>query len=75
MNTWSWTEGTYFTTFIVGARYVTVLHRNSTVEEVVELVLEHVGDAPKMPFVVVSSLGTMGDVFLDHELAELTLGF
>jgi hypothetical protein len=73
LNAWNWEEGTYFTTFIVGARYITVLHINARFEQIVEEVLELVGK-DKTPFVIVSSICCNPEVILDNELAELVIG-
>jgi hypothetical protein len=74
MNAWDWSEGTYFTTFIVGSRYVTVLHAYKAFPTVIEEVLELVGDKSKTPFAILSSICCPPDVVIDNELAELVLG-
>lgn len=74
---WDWVEGAYFTTFIVGARYVTVLHNHVPATEIIEAVLELVGTKDRVPFVILNSYGVseMESVFLDNDLAEITLGY
>lgn len=73
MNAYNWPDGCYFTTFIVGARYITVMHCYVSFENVVEAVLELAGKE-KTPFVIVSSIVCTPEVIVDNELAELVLG-
>lgn len=73
---WDWEEGTYFTTFIVGARYVTVLHDRASFETITEEILNLVGE-DKTPFVILNSVGVpdKSSVILDNDLAEIVIGF
>lgn len=66
----------YLTTFIVGHRYVTVLHRNYSFEMLVEALEEYLGDNFKKPFVIVSSAFIYTHdpaVLIDRDLADLVL--
>lgn len=67
--------GSLYTTFIVGARYINVLHRNVPFREVADAVLELV-EEKKVPFVLLHTLACDGEesFFIDNELAEITLG-
>lgn len=66
----------YLTTFIVGMRYVTVLHKNYSFEMIVEAIEDHLGDNFKKPFVIVSStfIYTYDPaVLIDRDMADLVL--
>jgi tryptophanase len=77
INTRSWYDGAYFTTFIVGNKYITCLHQQTSAADVFNAVLEEAGEDSKLPFVIVSSAYITGsdDVFLENELAQIVLGY
>lgn len=65
----------YLSTFICGARYVTVLHSQTTLEEIRDAIEEHLGELKK-PFVIVSqNLLYEGDfhAMVDSELTDIVL--
>lgn len=74
-NVWEWSEGTYLTTFIIGARYLTVLSNCVTLEAVVDELLEQVGEK-KTPFVMVSTMNVNNayQTLIDNELVDLVIG-
>lgn len=74
MNAYEWAEGQYLTTFIIGNRYVTVLHSYQSFPKVIEETLEYVGEKNRTPFVILSSICCHVDTVIEHELAELVLG-
>lgn len=66
----------YLTTFIVGNRYVTVLHKNYLFEQIVEAIEDYLGDKFMKPFVVVSSAFIYAHethVLIDRDLVDLVL--
>ena len=66
----------YLTTFIVGMRYVTVLHKNYTFEEIIQEIEDFLGDDFKKPFVIVSSAFIYSadpPVLIDRDMVDLVL--
>lgn len=75
INVKSWYDGTYFTVFIVGMKYISVLHSCAGFEDVVAAIMEEAGER-KTPFVIVSSsyIGDEIGPIVDNELATITIG-
>lgn len=66
----------YLTTFIVGMRYVSVLHLNTTFEEIVEGIEVFLGDDFKKPFVIVSQsfmYAVDAEALASREMVDLVL--
>lgn len=66
----------YISTFIVGARYVTILHINASFAEIIEAISEHLGEAFKKPFVCVSQAliySNDWDSLIEYDLVDIVL--
>lgn len=71
----NWVNDEYLTCFIVGNKYITVLHAFHPFEDVVQAVLDEAGDK-KTPFVILSStVVRASSVIIDNELAQIMLGY